>query len=360
MKENTNQGSHNVYQFKGHPQETLENVFFHTNIEEKTSTTLPKYSSVIDQGYHVPKGSGTSDNFRWHIEEQRTDDDIHFDVGYFEPSIRKTNIAMFIDTSWTTQVKGLNSHTASIAARLGIPTIVKGPEYNVSIPLSHSAHNTHALIDAVANNNFCEADVVLHKGYSRGAMIGFGVNAYASTFNRTVLYSERDDPCLAHNIFKVSGEEVVDYINYVPQEVIHSLKQIGKIILDPRRLRYYHKTIDISTHGLAQIVRTGLPLFGGEAGVLAENIPSDVQMNVLFLKGMPANHRHDFKRRLAGREGIVIQEIDGTHTDAIARKHVGDFVIRLSGLAAQLQDGATPNEIDFLKVHLHDATHETL
>jgi hypothetical protein len=328
---------------QGHPQNMHEDVFY---------SQLPQYSSVIDPDYHIVKSRGASDDFAWHIEEQRTDDKITFDVGYFEPKVRKTDIALFIDTSWTTQVQGLNSHTASVTARLGIPTVVKGPEIGVSIPLSHSAFNTHALVDSVANDGFCEAETILHKGFSRGAMIGFGVDAYSGKFDRQVLYAERDDPCLAHCIFEVKSTEIIDYIQYVPQELIGTARQLGKILLDPRRLRYYHKTIDISAKGLLQIAMTGRPLFGGEAGTLADNIPHDSQMNVLFLKGMPANHRDDFKKRLSGRPGVAIQELDGTHTAAIGRKHVGKTIARFTGLIDQLVEGARPDEIDFTKVHL--------
>lgn len=313
---------------------------------------LPVYSSVIDSTQNRLLRQGRSDGFYWHIDRQQTDDEIKFDVGYFEPEKRRTDIALYIDTSWTTQVQGLNSHTASVAARLGIPTIVKGPEIDTSISLSHSAHNTHALMDVIENEGFCEKKLAMHEGFSRGAMIGLGVNAYAEKFERKMLYAEEDDPCLAHSIFNVSSEEILDYVQYVPRELLTAAQQIGTIIMDPRRLRYYHKTVDISLCGIKQIVQTGIPLFGGEAGLLADNVARDAVMNVTFQKGMPANHRRDFRQRLAGRPGLAMYELEGTHTGAIGRKGLGSFVVRFVSILDQLSDGVPTDQLDFTKVHL--------
>jgi len=324
-------------------------------INNREIGALPVYSSVMDSSNNRLLSQGRSDGFHWHIERQQTDDGIAFDVGYFEPEVRRSDVALYIDTSWTTQVKGLNSHTASIAARLGMPSIVKGPEIGSSIPLSHSAHNTHALMDAVENEGFAEKGIAVHKGFSRGAMIGLGVNAYAEQFNRTMLYAEEDDPCLAHSIFDVSPEEIVDYAQYVPKEIATTLLKIGRIVMDPRRVRYYHRTIDVSGRGFKQIVQTGMPLFSGEAGLLADHVSQDAFMNIAFQKGMPANHRNDFTDRLSGRPGVMVSELEGTHTGAIGRKGSGEFILRIVGLIDQIDEGVPTDQIDFTKVHLPSA-----
>ena len=318
----------------------------------QTIDPLPQYSSVMDPSQHKLLSQGKSDGFHWHIERQQTNDEIAFDVGYFEPEERRTDIALYIDTSWSTQVKGLNSHTASTAARLGIPTVVKGPEIGVSIPISHSAYNTHALMDAVEDEGFSERGVAMHKGFSRGAMTGLGVNAYARLFNRKMLYAEADDPCLAHSFLDLSVEEIREYAQYLPVEAVSVVRQVGRIMLDPRRVRHYRHTVDISRNGLMQVVRTGIPLFSGEAGLLADHVSQDAAMNVTFQRGMPANHRKDFSRRLSGRPRLVIGERDGPHTPAIGRKGLGESVVRLVGLMDQLTEGVRPDEIDFSKVHL--------
>lgn len=324
-----------------------EGVFDSREIE-----ALPSYSSVMDPDHHKLLGQGESKGFHWHIERQQTDDEIPFEVGYFEPDERRTDIALYIDTSWSTQVRGMNAHAASIAARLGIPTVVKGPEIGVSIPISHSAHNTHALMDAVENEGFSEKGIAMHKGFSRGAMIGLGVNAYADGFGRTMLYAEEDDPCLAHSIFDIRPEDIKEYAQYLPREAASTIRQVGRIMLDPRRLRHYHRTVDISARGLIQIIQTGVPLFGGHAGLLADHVASDAAINVTFQSGMPANHRHDFSDRLAGRPRLRISERDGPHTEAIGRKGLGESVVRFVGLMDQIAEGVRPDEVDFTQVHL--------
>ena len=316
---------------------------------------LPEYESSVDPDYRKLIDQGEGEGFRWYIEERTTDDGIRFDVGYFEPDEPITDIAWAVDTSWTTQVAGLNSHTASKIARAGMKAIVKGPEKNVSIPLSHSAFLTHALLDATDEEGFSRPKVIAHKGFSRGAMIGFGVNAYAPIFGRQLIYSERDDPCVAHHILELTRDEIVDYLGYVPEELFTVGRQLGSILLDPRRLKHYVQTVDLSPNGLIQVVRTGRPLFGGEAGLMAELVPDDAQMHVTFQRGMPANHREDYKRRLAGRDGVVIKEYRGTHVQHISRKHAGRFTTRLSGLVVQLGDEVPVDELDFTQVHLPQA-----
>ena len=317
-----------------------------------TLLPMPKYHTEIDTSYRKSLHAEEKSYGKFWIEEWRDSEGTYFDVGKFEPKRVRTDVALVEDTSLTTQVLGFNTHGALGAMRLGMRALIKGPEKNKSIRQSQSAHNTHAMLNVTDAEGFSQPKIAIVKGFSRGAMLGMGTNAYSESFGRHILYSDLTDPCLARAVKDMGLLEMLGYVQYLPHETIGSTRMLTRIMLNPKLRKHYMKTVDVSPKGAKQVWLNGAPLMNGEAGFMAERVPMDAEMHIRFFKGSLPNMRNDFKRRLAGRPGVVFEDRDGIHTSGANQETRLNTSGRLSGLVLQLSMGVKPEDIDFSLVHL--------
>jgi hypothetical protein len=315
---------------------------------------LPSYDTEVDTSYRKSirtnrdYGYGTT----WH-EEWQMSDGIRYDVLITEPEQRKTDIVVAKDTAWGTQVQGFNAHLAREMMRLGYPMVIKGPEKGGSIPLSHSAYNTHRVLDETEKIGLHESKVAAIEGYSRGAMIGFGTGAYADQHGRKIVYSNLTDPCLAHPIEFTARQlgETLSNMKDAPIEVLASAVQLGRLVLNPAKLFHYRETINLSVEGARQFYQTGKPLFTGEAGFLARHFPEDSQATICFFRNSLANHQAEFVDILKHHEGVEIKRPRGGHITGMDKRILGNIITRFSGLIRQLDAGVHHREIDYSLVH---------
>jgi hypothetical protein len=316
---------------------------------------LPQYDNSVKLLDIDTFESGSGNYGAWQKEVWEMEDGTRYKVCRIEPACRKTNVALASGTPWGTQIEGFNMHSAIEASRLGIPQIIIGPEMNASIPLSLSAYNQLQILNHIERSGFSEPKVSILKGFSRQAMIIFGMLAYAPNDERSVLYADSTDPCLAVSLHDMIHElGVKDYVHalrYGAEEVVGSLYLIARVLSDPRRRRYYHRTIDMSIAGGTQFVRTGVPLFSGEAGELALHVPRDTYMNIGFLLTSLANQASHFKDRLRYHPNVTYTDYEGVHTHGARRKIMDDTSKRLSGLVFQLARGVNHDELDYSLVH---------
>ena len=253
------------------------------------------------------------------------------------------------DTAWSTQVNGLNTDVARKLMQIGLNVMVKGPEIGSSVPLSQSAYNTHVVLDRYANLGDIDTEQFAIEGYSRGSMIAFGTNAYAERFNRTPLYSNLTDPCIAlpvkvKNMDSATAKKAVA----LPMDLAMLGIAITKGLVHPTRGKHMLKTVDVSWDGAKQFYRTGKPLMNGEAGMMAANTPIDMQATIAFFRRCRANDEPVYREILGDkRPGVRFVSPEGGHGGGIDKRIIGNIAVRFGRLAGQLQDNRSPEEIDY-------------
>lgn len=313
---------------------------------------LPHYDTEVDTTHRRPldtilhDGIGTT----W-IEEWRMDDGTTFDISISEPLSHASDIVVVKDTAWGTQVRGLNEDVARMFMQLGLTLLIKGPEKNRFIPLSHSAHNTHKVLDVAQARGYHQPDMAMVEGYSRGAMIGFGTNAYAAQFGRHILYSELTDPCVARPLTELSPKEWLEIMKNAPAEIGTGAYQLGRLALNPVKAWHYRRTINISPFGLWQFAHHAQPVFSGETGDLARHFPEDGQANISFFMNSCASDEATFRSILTHHDGVEINRLGRGHLTGMDKRLLGHIAARYAGLAQQLRDGVKPESIDFTFVH---------
>jgi hypothetical protein len=252
------------------------------------------------------------------------------------------------DTAWSTQPEGVNIDVARKLMKLGFNVLIKGPEVDSSLPLSQSAYNTHQILNAMEQRGNIDARYITVEGYSRGSMIGFGVNAYAALFGRRVLYSNLTDPCVARPI--KADLETVKKAATLPLDIALLELDVMRSVLDIRRGRYLLDTIDPTPRGLRQFVRTGGPLMNGEAGMMAARTPLDMQATIAFFRRCRINDAELYEAILADRSGVRFVRPEGGHGGGLDQRIIGNIAVRFERLGSQLADGRQPDELDFQEI----------
>lgn len=314
---------------------------------------LPSYDTELDDGYRkhietvVHEGLGTT----W-IEEWRMDDGTTFDVSINEPRFHSGDIVVVKDTAWGTQVRGFNEDIARTFMSLGLKLVIKGPEKNSDIPLSHSAHNTHKVLDRVEQLGFHEKGYAMVDGYSRGSMIGFGTIAYAEQNHRKIIFANLMDPCVARSLDELNADDFFDIAKHAPAEILTAGYQLGKLALNPIKAWHYRRTSDLSAAGLAQFIRTGKAVFSGEAGVLAASMPEDTIARVIFYLNSCANDVGTYEQILDRFPGVEIRHTGRGHLSGMDERGLGNMALAFSGIATQLRDGVKPDELNFKRPKL--------
>ncbi len=318
---------------------------------EGVSLSLPTYDTQVDPSYR--KDLGTTRHHRigttW-LEEWRMDDGTRYHVMIGEPEKNGIDIVVAKDTALGTQVEGFNEDVGRLLMKLGFPFVIKGPEIGTSIPLSHSAHNTHQVLDRAEEIGFFRSKVAAIEGYSRGAMIGFGTIALAEENKRRIIYSNLTDPCVEHEI-AIDCEQLDDLVEHGPTEVATFMMQMGNLALHPIKAWHYRKTVDLSIAGALQFYRTAKPVFSGEAGPLSRQMPLDTQATVGFFQNSIANNEAEYIPILSRYPNIVIKHPRGGHLGGVDEQILDNISKPFSGLSIQLRSGVELDDIDYGMVH---------
>lgn len=323
-----------------------EEGFFYPDYE------LPEYDSAVDTAGIKPlgepvhhKGYGTVHKEEWPmLDEAGT----RYQVARCLADKPASGVWVEKDTAWSTQVEGANMDIARKLMKIGFNVLVKGPEIGSSLPLSQSAYNTHLIMDAMQELHDADMSAVADEGYSRGAMIGFGVSAYAKQFDRKIIYSNLTDPCVGRPIQRdlATAKKAVT----LPADILMLDVAVGRSLLDVHRGRHLLKTIDPSPKGLLQFVRTGWPLMNGEAGKMAARTPYDMQATIAFFRRCQVNDVDLYQKILAGRPGVRFVRPEGGHGGGLDRRVIGNIAVRFGRLAEQLAEGRGPEELDYRRI----------
>ena len=264
----------------------------------------------------------------------------------------RSDVWVLKDTAWSTQVHGLNTDIARQLMKIGFNVLIKGPEEGSSLPLSQSSYNTHVLASAYEDLGDLDASLVAFEGYSRGAMLAFGSNAYARRFGREALLSNLTDPCVGRKIkLNPPDEETLKKAVTLPVDLgLLGVAVLKGLSANPVRGMHLAKTIDVSPRGAVQFVRTGAPLMTGESGMMAAHTPLDMKATIAFFRRCRVNDADLYEAIFADRPNVRIVRPEGGHGGGIDRRIIGNMAVRFGRLADQLEEQRRPEEIDYSKI----------
>lgn len=266
----------------------------------------------------------------------------------FEASNPQSDVWVVKDTAWGTQPEGLNTDVARKLMSMGFNVIVKGPEINSSIPLSQSAWNTHAVLDAFHEKGYLDASHIAVEGYSRGSMVAFGTSAYAQRFGRNVLYLNLTDPCVALPI-GIDFESAKKGLT-LPIDIALLGASVVQSVIRPTRNKNLRGTVDLSREGMKQFARTGRALMSGEAGMMAARTPEDMHATIAFFRYCRVNDAKVYRRILGGRPDVRFVRPAGGHGGGLDERIIGNMAVRFGRLGGQLREGRKPEELDYLDI----------
>ena len=315
---------------------------------------LPQYETVADvsRTEHIETirhpGLGTIWRDQWYMS-----DGVGYKVSIGRAERSKTDIAIVNETPLITQTKGYNEDVGLSQLQLGYDFVLVGPEEGAEIPLSHSAHNTHAILDVLLKQGYFNEEWIALYGFSRGAEISFGNAAYADQHGRKILYAHLVDPYGAAPL-EFSREQIEEFTDVAFTEATTAIQAVGTLLMNPLRAWHYRHSIDISLEGAKQFVRTAKSVLSGEAGELAYHFPDEAQGTVLFFGKKDGRRRRLFEEALAGKPGLEFAGIPRGHLVNMYKKVLGQTSVRFAGLAQQLGAGVKPEDIDFGLVHKPD------
>lgn len=197
--------------------------------------------------------------------------------------------------------------------------------------LAHDAKVHHLLLDKIAERTDRDLSSVANIGYSRGAMVGFGLQGYAGQHDRQQIYNDYVDPCLEHGV-RIDEIPWLQVRPYVARE----LGAIASAAL-PKHGRTVPDLIPTLKHQpsfwLSQ-VSTGVALFRGEAGKFIDSLPTDSHTHVTLFSGSIFNQASAWERRLAGFPNITVTKRDGVHFTGAHMDIIKDTLDRVMTAAA--------------------------
>jgi hypothetical protein len=310
---------------------------------------LPSYDSEVDTSGITSLGSPQhGEHGTTYFEEWPMNDGAGTRYHILQCIADNTKSDMWVakDTALSTQPTGINLDVAEELMSHGFNVLVKGPEIGTSLPQSQSAYNTHVVLDTMEQRGRMDAGHIAIEGYSRGAMLAFGTNAYAEQFGRQVVYSNLTDPCVA-KLIKVFDCDGVKKGVTLPLDLLMLGVAVAKGMADPRRTKHFIDTVDPSPAGAVQFYRTLKPLLSGEAGMLAASTPEDMHATIAFFRRCRVNDESIFRRVLANRPGVRFVNPEGGHGAALDKRIIGNIAVRFGRLGNQLAEGRSPDELDY-------------
>jgi hypothetical protein len=277
-----------------------------------------KFSSwpILIEQVHTP--DGRLDRFGF-----TTDAGHYYDAVIGIPYTQQTDIPILQTTAWLTSSRGHNEHTLRTFLQSGVPTILVGPEGSYR-PGGHTLRSDRISLmsSAAAVLRFSQSTDDLGYRYnihnttrsligeSRGAMVGMGILALDRYFNQNIEFADLTAPCFPIPLQKSNVLSLSKHILNEPKSIA---KLIGKISF--ARIVHYPSTIDPHPRAVLSNLRTAQPLFSGEAGDLAKQIPTGKLIHITCFNddfaSMPAEWEKIFNHHPP--ENIRITPIDGSH-----------------------------------------------
>ncbi len=263
------------------------------------------------------------------------EDDVRYRVYSAEPKERITDTPMTMALPWFTKNEGLNRRMMYHIAGQGIPVDVVTVEQNLSyLPhLGKSAHNQLEISRQTAALYERNDDEIYVNGVSRGAMIGFALNAFAKAHGKEVLYSDLLVPCYPERL-----NIIRDALTYVALPK-HELSSIAAFRSLPVKLMAkYPGTLDISPRGIVQHIKSIPTLTSGAAGEAALMMPNDTTAHVSVFDGDIMSQGERWRELLSDFPNITVENIaGGGHLSCASEPTYCDWAKRIDSLAFDIR-----------------------
>jgi hypothetical protein len=311
---------------------------YHTEVEERVSTNIT----------HIHPGIGQTKIEDWYMSNGTHN---HVLLGKAADPIGKVVVK---DTAWGTQPEGFNLDVALHIMNEGWDIVIVGPQIGPSMDLAENAHITHKILDKLQEDGDFATDEAAVEGYSRGTMIGFGTVARAHLHGRSILFFNATDGCVATPI-EINLQQGREALRGSPAELGTFARNIGKLVLQPKKAWQYRKTIDASWNGAKQFHNTGKPLMTGEAGILAGQMPQDIEGIAAFFLNSFANGMRDYHTIIKGEDGTLRPGMEfkytrGGHVQALEERILNNIGAVFGRLGSQIREGRSRDEINYAAV----------
>lgn len=261
---------------------------------------------------------------------------------------------------WTTGALGLNRDKIRHYTDMGFPVVWlhhAGKESPIAKDksTSRSAHQMHALLDALQPHHDADLSQVVLRGYSRGNMTGEKFIATAENYGRLVPASDMDAVCFTRDM--THKEKIEAIIRQVPGEAtglgrvaIGLLKRAVKE-RDPGLLIEYAQTLDPHPKNLVQEFMWAPALINASVGKSIDRLPEDtVGIRTIFTKDY-MSQRFESERLYARLQGIQVITEKGAHVAGADPKYLEKSLGRLANIREYILDhgmsltGITSNDI---------------
>jgi hypothetical protein len=239
------------------------------------------------------------------------------------PNDQRFDTGVTLTTPWCTRIPGFNTELQKMMMAYGVASEMLGPPM---LPISidtfvHLPEKVTLLQDVVvqhesfgqsAIDGYFRGDSAISVGYSRGAMIGWGMIAYEKNFDRKIEYFDASDPCLvrATNAEDLNLFDLNTY-TYLLREIRAGARAIGRHSL--RQMISLPKSLNLTVSGALEIPATGLAIFGGQTKQFIERIRKDAFGQVRLYDKSIFNQADDLKEMLSDHPNINIEVRDGYH-----------------------------------------------
>lgn len=260
-------------------------------------------------------------------ERFRMNDGSTYHARTYEPERPAYGTPVTFTTPWCTDLPGYNDRVGHKLAFHNIRTIAVGPEQSGVVravkqlgkaSLAHDAKVHHLILDHLEETGRIATNHIINIGYSRGSMVGFGLQAYAREHGRHMSYNDYVDPCLEHSVDarSVRWGKLPRYLGKEIRALAGALAHES-----PEELCRLLPSVTLAPGFWINQLSTGKALFAGEAGSFIDHLPTDSRTNVLLCDNSLFNHASAWRERLASFPNVTIQHQEGYHLSG-ADSHV--------------------------------------
>lgn len=336
-------------------------------IESSQESLSTNYLNQFSLDDHVHKDK---DNNRFYRFKATTDDSLKYTGQIFLPGDHEQNFhhTIVYTTPWLTDLDGFNTNIGLEFARNGFKAISLSPEhpglpeavnhfknvlFNNQDNLSRDAHSYHQILNhfnefkSVENLTIDSSNVILF-GYSRGSMVGLGINALAKMYNRKIVYNEFIDLCLEHSVRNMNIKPQTIFPNLI-EEALSGLKELGH--MNRQELSHVLQTLPPNIPSFLEQITTGISLFRGETGKFIQDIPPDQNItSVTFFENSLFNQQKEWEYILKDSlKYIHIEKMKGYHLTGMNKEVLSRSIARLI-LFEKLQENNFSLEETHLKL----------
>ena len=285
--------------------------------------SLPEYDTEVETVQNIARDSYSCKDGDVDAKRVQMDDGTQYDLRVATPNELLSDTAITSGTAWFTHPdlelyqKGMRG-----ALKLGYCMLLVGPPvgYEVEdVSLFKATYDFQRILDdQLPKLEKINPDLIVVKGPSRGAAMGFGSSVPQYAGNRKAPYADLTAPCTPRGFTK---EEWPEARKHLGTELLSTHVTALDAAKKGDLIRYGKSLIPRSLSLLRNSARMLSTLSRGDAGVLADNAdPSTATHIHEFTGDMWALKRlYEKKFEDQGRDNVAFTYSDGRHIEGIAR-----------------------------------------